>query len=92
LTLTTEIGSFKKQSYKSHVISNCGIRNPISSPKLQTISIGTLISSWWIFGVKKPWELDVVANVCNPSTQEAKAEDHEFEASLNYIVGMYLKK
>jgi hypothetical protein len=36
--------------------------------------------------------LGVVAHNCNSSTQEAKEEYHEFEASLHYIVRPCLKK
>jgi hypothetical protein len=33
-----------------------------------------------------------VVQACNPSTQEAKAEDHEFEASLGHMSRSCLKK
>jgi hypothetical protein len=34
----------------------------------------------------------VVVHIYNPSTQEADAEDQEFEASLGYIARFYLKQ
>jgi hypothetical protein len=34
----------------------------------------------------------VVVHAYNPSTQETKAEDREFKASLGYTVRPYLKK
>jgi hypothetical protein len=34
----------------------------------------------------------VVVNACNPSTWGAGQENHEFEATLGYIVTPYLKK
>jgi hypothetical protein len=34
----------------------------------------------------------VVVLTCNPCTQDAKAECHEFEASLGYMVRSFLKQ
>jgi hypothetical protein len=34
---------------------------------------------------KKKKQLGLVVHTCNSSIQEAKAEDHEFQASLGYI-------
>jgi hypothetical protein len=34
----------------------------------------------------------VVAQSCNPCTLEAETQDQEFEASVVYTVGHYLKK
>jgi hypothetical protein len=31
-----------------------------------------------------------VVHVCNPSTWEAKAEDHEFKANLGYIARLLI--
>jgi hypothetical protein len=33
-------------------------------------------------------EMDLVVYACNPSTEKAKAEEHEFKASLGYTVSL----
>jgi hypothetical protein len=38
------------------------------------------------------WEPGKVVHICNPSTQEARQENHEFKASLGYLVRLSGKK
>jgi hypothetical protein len=35
---------------------------------------------------------NVVTRACNPSTQEAEAEDHKFEATMGFLARSCLKK